>query len=495
MKKIIICIAVLLFLSGCKKSFFDINDNPNDPADASITPDLVLPQALHETGRIMVSDYPTLAHWMGWWARGGDYGPSTESETYNITTNFGQTDWNDWYNNLYDYHAILKKTEGSKQFFYQAIARVMKVIGFMHLVDTYNNIPYSEAFNISTHIAPKYDKGNLIYQDFFSELDKSLLLLASIETGADLKISSADILFHGSVLKWRKFINTLRLKLVLRLSQTSIINHATELSKVTTDGFLGSGETATVNPGYGALVGKQNPFWENYKYTPAGVVVDNFNRANNFTLNSLRTNGDIRYQYYYSKARTPLNGNDYYGYNFGENLPNSDPYKSVNSSDIAGPGLVTSASDAQWLITSVESFFLQAEAVQRGYMPGNAKQLFENGIFESFIKLKVANAAGEAAAYLASGSAVVNWNLASDKLQLILVQKYFSTVGMLPFEAWTDYRRTGFPSNIPVTKAANPGPNIPVRFRYPQNEYNYNPGNVAAEGTISPFTSNIFWDL
>ncbi len=495
MKKSIFFIVFAFLLSSCKKSFFDINDNPNDPADGSITANLILPQALHETGRIMVSDYPTLAHWMGWWSRGGDYGPSPESETYNITTNFGQTDWNDWYNNLYDYQAILNKTEGSHQYFYQAIARVMKVVGFMHLVDTYNNIPYTEAFSISNHIAPRYDKGNIIYQEFFSELDKSLVLLTKIETGADTKISSSDILFHGSVTKWKKFINTIRLKLVLRLSQTTLVNHGTELQKVTAEGFLGSGETAAVNPGYRAVSGKQNPFWDNFRFTAEGEVADNFNRANNFTLNSLRTNGDIRYQYYYAKAKIPLNGNDYYGYNFGENLPNGDPYKSVNSSGVAGPGLVTAASDDQWILTSIESLFMQAEAVQRGYMNGNAKQLFENAVSESFNKLNVLNAASEAASYIASGNSFVNWDAATDKIQLIITQKYFSTVGMLPFEAWTDYRRTGFPSNVPLTRAANAGPNIPVRFRYPQNEYNYNPTNVAAEGDLSPFSSKIFWDL
>jgi hypothetical protein len=228
--------------------------------------------------------------------------------------------------------------------------------------------------------------------------------------------------------------------------------------------------------------------------TAQGEAADRFNRANNYTLNKLRTNGDIRYQYYYQPAQVPLNGNVYFGYNFGENLPNGYPYKSINSSGIAGPGLVLSAADAQWILTSVESLFLQAEAAQRNYINGNAKALFEAAVRESFTFLHVTNAATEADLFIASGNPLVNWDAAANKIQLIITQKYFSTVGLLPFEAWADYRRTGFPSDVPFTMAANPGPGIPVRFRYPQTEYNYNPANVKAEGDISPFTSRIFWD-
>lgn len=494
MRKSLLILALLFTFSSCKKTFFDINDNPNDPAEGSITASLILPQALHETGRIQVTDYSTVAHWIGWWTRGGDYGPNPESETYNITTNFGITDWNDWYNNLYDYEVIIRKTTGTKQYFYQAIAKTMRVTGFMYLTDTYNNVPYSKAFDIVKNITPAYDKGPDIYKNLLKDLDEALVLLSKVEPGADEKITVADIMFHGSATLWKKYINTMRLKLVLRLSQTTEINHATELQKVTTEGFLGAGETAAVNPGYTTLQGKQNPFWDNYRLTAQGEVADRVNRANNYTLNKLRTNGDIRYQYYYLPAQTPLNGNIYFGYNFGENLPNGYPYKSANSSAVAGNGLVRTASDAQWILTSVESLFLQAEAAQRNYISGNAKALFEAAVRESFAFLHVTNAATEADNFIASGNSLVNWDAAANKIQLIITQKYFSTVGLLPFEAWTDYRRTGFPADIPFTMAANPGPSIPVRFRYPQTEYNYNPINVQAEGDISPFTSRIFWD-
>jgi hypothetical protein len=497
MKKLIVLMVALgSLMTGCKKSFFDINENPNNPTSASITPDLLLPQAMHETGRIMTQNYSTLFHWMGQWARGGDYGPSQEAETYNITTNFGAGTWAAWYNNLNDYNTIVQKTDGTNQNFYHAISKIMKTIGFMYLVDTYNNVPYSQAFNLSAYITPKYDKGVDIYKALLTELDAALALLNNVQSGADTKIAAADIMFGGSVSKWKKFLNTQRLRLMLRLSQTSgIINVATEAGKITADGFLMQGESATINPGYSAVANKQNPFWDAYRLSAVGESIDKFNRANNYTLNSLRAATDIRYQYYYERALTPLNNNTYYGYNFGENLPNSGPYFSNNSSGVAGPGLAKAASQGQWILTSIESLFLQAEARQRGYITGNAQTTFQAGILESFNWLGVANATTEYNNYMASGSPLVDWAGASNKIQLIVTQKYFSTVGMVAFEIWTDYRRTGFPSNIPFTMAANPAANIPVRYRYPQREYDYNPANVAAEGDPSPISAKVFWDL
>jgi hypothetical protein len=497
MKKLFVLVAAVgTMMTSCKKAFFDINDNPNSATSASITPDLLLPQAMHETGRIMTQNYSQLFHWMGQWARGGDFGPNQETETYNITTTFGAGTWANWYNNLNDYNEIVKKTEGTTQNFYYGIARAMKTIGYMYLVDTYNNVPYSKAFNLSANITPGYDKGVDVYKGLFADLDAAMTALNSVTAGADAKIASADIMFGGSVTKWKKFVNTLRLRLILRLSQTSgIINVATEVAKISAEGYLGAGESASVTPGYLQDAGKQNPFWDAYKLSPVGIVVDKFNRANNYTLNALRTSGDIRYQYYYERALTPISGNTYYGYNFGQNLPNGDPFKSDNSSAVAGPGLAKSATQPQWILTSIESLFLQAEARQRGYITGNAQTTFQAGILESFNWLGVANAATEYANYMASPNQYNDWAGASNKLQLILTQKYFSTVGMVPFEIWTDYRRTGFPSNVPYTMAANAAANIPVRYRYPQREYDYNPANVAAEGDPSPIASKIFWDL
>jgi hypothetical protein len=500
MKKyiLLIILSFALFFVGCKKSYLDINQNPNSPTEGSITPDLILPLALHSTAQTAGAGYSSLARWMGYWSRGGDYGPSNEEETYNITTTFGAGGWTSWYNNLYDYDVMEKKAKASGQKFYEGIAKTMKTFGFMYLVDTYNNVPYSKAFDLAGNITPAYDKGADIYKDLFKQLDNALALINAAD-GKDVRIEVADIMFKGNAAKWRKLINTQRLRLVLRLSQTTLINHSAELAKVTSDGFLMSGETAAVNPGYGktansAGTSQQNPFWDAYEQDLGGVFNDKFNRANNYVLNTFKNTADIRYTYYFDSAAAPIGGVKYYGWNFGEIVPNTGPGSNAGSG-VGGPGLARSPSQDQWLLTSVESLFMQAEAKQRGYLAGDPKAAFENAVRESFIWLGVTNAVATANTYLNSGNAIVDWATSTNKLELIITQKYLGLVGIANFEAWADYRRTGFPSTLPLSRAPNRAAKIPLRYRYPQSEYNYNPANVAAENNPDPLTSGIFWDL
>ncbi|WP_432712985.1 SusD/RagB family nutrient-binding outer membrane lipoprotein [Pedobacter sp.] len=508
MKKIIFPIFTLMLLvaTSCKKEFFDINENPNSPTEQSITPALLLPRTLHNVGVRTATGYDYAAMWMGYWSRSGTYGQTVEPESYAITTTYQAGQWNNtsnngWYDILTDANLMEKKAVVSGQTFYEAAAKTIKAIGFMYLVDQYNNVPYSKAFDFQGNILPAYDKGADIYADLLVQLDAAAKLFATAEVNDDIK--KADIVFGGNTTLWRKLVNTQRLKLLIHESQVVTSATVTDVvSKITADGsgFLATGETASVKAGYAISDGQQNPFWNTYKVSALGVL-DNYNRANNFVLNKYRSPGnaafeDIRYQYIFSKAAIPVAGNTYYGYNYGENLPNTDPYKAANSSDVAGPGLAKSATQPQWIFTSVESLFLQAEAAQRGWLTGVAAQTaYENAVRESFIWLGVTNATATANAYIASANPLVNWAAATDKTRLIAMQRYLALPGINNFEAYVDYRRLGVPADLPLSLNPSRGTNvIPLRLQYPQNEYNYNSAVVAAEGAINPQTSTIFWD-
>lgn len=498
MKKVFYSILTLLLIvsAGCKDEFFDINENPNSPTEGSITPQLILPRLLHVTSARMATSYDYAAHWTGYWSRSGTYGPTVEQESYNITNNYQTDEWTNWYDLLADADLMEKKAKESGQTYYEGAAKVIKSIGFMYLVDQYNNVPYSKAFDLAGNILPAYDKGDAIYADLLLQLDAAAKLFAAGSVSANPGIETSDIMFHGDATMWRKLINTQRLKLLIRQSQVLASAPTAELAKITADGsgFLMSGQTASVQPSYVIDNGKQNPFWDAYKTTYAGAVADQYNRANNFVLDKFRANNDVRYQYFFSKAAVPLAGKDYYGYNFGEVIPNTDP-KEANSSNVAGPGVAKSATQAQWIFTSVESMFLQAEATQRGWLAGNAETAYNTAVTESFVWLGVTSAAATANAYLTSGATISSYAGATDKIRLIAMQKYLALVGINNFEAYTDYRRLGVPADLPLSLAPSRGSNvIPKRLLYPQSEYNYNAANVAAEGTISAQTSTIFWD-
>lgn len=509
MKKIIYILGLLLIVTaGCKKSFFDINTNPNAPTEESITSQLILPRALQATASRMATSYDYAAHWMGYWARSGSYGPSAEQESYNLTTSFqadefgSSTSSTGWYDILTDVNLMETKSVAAGEPFYTATAKVIKSIGFMYLVDQYNNVPYSQAFDFQNHILPGYDKGADIYADLLVQLDAAAKLFATAPVTAEMK--TADIMFKGNTTMWRKLINTQRLKLLIHQSQViSAATVTTEIAKITADGsgYLNTKETASVNPGYVVAANKQNPYWATYKLTELGAVVDNYNRANNYILDKFMDNNDVRYRYVFSAAGTPLSGNTYYGYNFGEEIPNDAP-KAINSSDVAGPGLAKSATQDQWVFTSVESLFLQAEAIQRGWIPGTAQTAYNAAVTESFIWLGVPSAATVAATYLTKDTdplvltSIVDWNKSTNKIALIDMQKYLALIGINNFEAYVDYRRLGIPADLPLSLYSGRGSNkIPLRILYPQDEYNYNSVNVGAEGVINAQTSRIFWDI
>jgi hypothetical protein len=111
--------------------------------------------------------------------------------------------------------------------------------------------------------------------------------------------------------------------------------------------------------------------------------------------------------------------------------------------------------------------------------------------------LAVPNAVTAANTYMAN-NASANWTNAgatvSDRVKFIVYQKYLSLTSINSLEAWSDYRRLGVPSNVPLS--VNPGrigSGLPVRLLYPTTESAVNSANVP--GSINQFTSRIFWDV
>ncbi|MCR6719316.1 MAG: SusD/RagB family nutrient-binding outer membrane lipoprotein [Chitinophagaceae bacterium] len=503
MKKLMLglSIACLLFATSCKK-VLDINDNPNAPTEASITPNLILPAVLHNTATQVATGYEFTARWMGYWARSGSFGPVVEEETYNITAtfNWGVAQWRTWYGILYDVHIVEQKAIASGEDFYRGIAKILKAIGFMYLVDSYNNVPYSKAFDLASNVLPGYDNGRDIYADLLNQLDEAVTLIENTVVGNNYGISEADVMFGGNKLRWQQLANTQKLKMIIRQSELDGFSPPAEIAEITANGkgFIPAGMSANVQPGYMKDNNKQNPYWNSHKLTFTDDETDPYNRANNYLLNLYRNNDDIRYMYVFEPAVSPIGGNIYYGYDYGTTATNNP--LAANSSAVAGIGLAKSPTQPQWLFTSVESMFLQAEAIQRGWLSGDPQSAYQNAVRESFVWLNVggneAQAILEANLYLTSRHAIANWMFAQNDLQrleLIVTQRYLALVGINNFEAWADYRRLCVP-NVPLSIAPNKAANIPVRLRYPQDEYNFNSANVAAQGNPNPLTSRVFWD-
>lgn len=488
-----------LLFSACKDSFFDINTNPNKPSEEAIIPEYLMTSVIASTVKRSTVNFDFAAHWMGYWARGSSFGPSTPLENYDINSSYQAAHWSGtipspgWYDILMDNDIMEKKALETGEEFYVGVAKVVKSIGFMYMVDMYNNVPYSQAFDVVGYIAPKYDKGEDIYKNLLSELDEARSIFSKADLVIPTAAKNADIIFQGNVDKWRKLVNTQALRLLIHQSE-KITNPSDEIAKITKDGsgFLMSNETAWVNPGYSNDQYKINPMYIAFVRDQNGTLVDGFNRANNFLLSKYQDNNDIRYQYVFLEAVSPQGGLLWDGNDFGQ--LNEEGKSSAHESIVMGKGLVSKPESPAWLITSVESLFLQAEAAHRSWIIGDAKKLYEQAVSESFNFLGVENATATAASYLTE--AIADWSSNANKLELIINQKYLALPGIANFEAWVDYRRLGYPHDVPLSKNASIGDRkIPLRLQYPQNEFSYNANNVKAEGVIDPQKDKIWWDV
>jgi hypothetical protein len=524
-------------VTGCSKKRFEINANPDDVTDVSVTPSVLLPGALQATSTTIASEWWFIGWWMGHGARSGSYQSFNEEETYKFTNDFHNGIWFGLYANANNYNIMINKAKAAGSGTYEAIGRIMKSHCFQILVDVYGNIPYSEAFKGTETPTPKYDKAIDIYKGIFADLDAAIALLnnaSANELAKNPDIKSADIVYGGNLVSWKKFANTLRLRMLVHLyngitAQTVApgIDVAAQVAKITSDGFIGAGQSAHLNPGFTGT--KPQPYFRFFNTNEAGTGSQrDWARASDYAIRYYNFDGDWRIDRFYTRP-----GANHKGIVFGTPAGAGVPIGSELST-VRGPGLSpsptpkdegSSPNSRAWIFTSVESLFLQAEARHRGIITSgpSAEILMTSAVRESYVWLdakkpvirNVANTQDSivftptesADLYMAFNAtyADVDYTAPGGGLYTILSQKWFALNSIAPYEIWTDWRRTGIVygvgggfdpgPRISVDPGTPAGAKIPVRLFYPQNEYNYNPENVAAEGTISPTNTRIFWDL
>lgn len=525
----------VVFGTGCKTDF-DINASTEDLTAGSINYRDVLPAAISSSARIVASDWKFLQNWMGYWARSGSFQNVVDEETYQFTNSFPSTNnpWVDLYYNNSNYNFVQEKAIASGDGFYEAICRIMKSHNFQILTDIYGNIPYSDALKGNASRAPLYDNGADIYNGIFRELDKAIAILkdpAATAAARNKNIATNDLVFKGDATKWIKFANTLKLRLLVHAYDAPEINISAEMDIIEAEGsgYIQSGETAKINPGYSSS--KPNPFYRTYALNENGVLAASANsvKANLYAAGFgnasspllwgyYRYDGDPRVDKFYVKPDINSSAAVYEPADFHKGIPfgavsgqfpgaTGPDLSSINAIDNTSPntGLTPNgaASDA-WILTSVESLFLQAEARERGIINSgpDAKELLNDAILESFITLGLSEQDYQDYMDFNVGYPDVDYDEATDKIFTILSQKWFALNGIAPYEIWTDFRRTdivygelvGFDPGPPLSILDGAASTIPVRLFYPQSEYNFNETNVKAQGTIDVFTSRVFWD-
>jgi hypothetical protein len=528
MKKLLnisLIIALLVSATSCKKSYLDINTNPNSASSA--TPELVLPVALTSTGGLMITYLDFGNFLVGYQANAGGYSfTGSTTFTYNFTTSSNTGLYNSAFSNLKDYQYVINSaTAAPKYVLYGAVARIMKSYTYQKLVDEYGDIPYSEALLGGDLVTPKYDNAASVYQALVTDIDGAIAQLKAnaTSTTATALTSSSDVIFKGDITKWIKFANNIKLRLLTRARKTSISAFvATEFGTFSSEGFLT--EDVLVNPGYTAA-NLQNPIWGTYFSDTQGNL-SGTGRSRIPTpyimsyYNGVKLNDGVRGALMYKNfGTTPVNqlGNE----NAPVAIANYPAW-------YIGTGLGIQAVEAQGIIKSrvmgtpiwpaSETYFLLAEAALNGYtLSGSAVANFNSGIAASFSYLQKFGAtnavpatnspATDATAYQTTNATnyLANYNLATSytqRLEAIITQKYIALNFIDSYESWSEFRRTTFPTIANGSTSATATfasiqsgstrvDKLPLRGLYPQTEYNLNTNTPSGIGV---FTTKIFWD-
>jgi Starch-binding associating with outer membrane len=492
--------------TGCKKTFLDVNTNPNSLPTA--TPAFVLTNALNTSTSNLINANETGSYWSGQWTQSSSYILSPANFSYQFT-NGDFNYWDGMYDNLQDYEYVINNSEASGQKYFTGPAKVMKAYMFQALVDMYGNIPFSDALKGVGSLAPKFDDQKVVYEGLITLLDQAITELKANAFAS--AFSGADIIFKGNTTKWVQFANSLKLRILMHQAKITGRNTyiTTEVNKIVTEGsgFITGSEVGVGGPSfYVATAGKTNPMYDRWAYDANGAVraLARFPRPTKFLFDVLIASNDTfrlkRLAYAKGGEKTSTPGvstapeviSNYVGVPFGVASGFTAP-----ASSYIGPSLFVKGDFSKpfVLMTAAEVQFLLAEAKNRFptvTLSGTDKSYYEEGVKQSFRLLGGANTATNATTLLTSGIADADWAASTDKLKAIAIQKWIALTNFSGLEAWTEYRRT----NLPVTPQASTvtGTNRPLRLFYPASEASSNV-NVAAQGTIDVFATKIFWDV
>lgn len=518
---IYLLIALLVTTNSCTDDFKDLNTPASllteEKTDVNLLLTYVQVQSIFES-RVALGDANSYA------------GMVSRDDNCPFCFSFGS------FQNLYtkltnNLAAIIRKTEDDPdQVNKKAIARILKVWAFAGATDVFGDIPYFES-NLGPEEAiasPAYDTQESIYKDFFKELKEAA---AELDESKE-SYGSADLMYQGDVEKWRKFANSLRLRLALRVRYadaalaTENISDLEESDLIVTKGdnavaYTLNDVASNRNPDYNRLVNDGPSFLKrNY---PAKTLVD-----------ALKDNGDPRLRVMVDTAMAtfpPSLGIPYFGYRGRPLLGGVE----IEYSYAYGAESVSRLSDFWFVpvmevsfLKSSEVYFALAEAALFNLITGDPNVYFKKGIAEgiTWTKAFYENSKSqfspvakllhptwteadvnnylshkemqqdEIDEFLASPATTLTGS-DEQKLEQIMNQKLIVLYPVAD-EGWAEWRRTGYPRVLVGNDNSDLRGVTPRRYRYPASEPLINSENfneaVARQGGTDGMLNKVWWD-
>lgn len=500
--------AVLLFTTSCDKGFDELNKNKVSPT--SLEPALLLNQAIISSShpwKTLVFDMGIVQQLVS--PNGGVLaGANFNQDSRDATT---QPIWAVYYQNVikYTHDAIVKTKDLPARSNLYNMARIYQAFSFMILTDEYGDIPYLQggAGYTDQVFFPAYDKQQDIYNDIIKELTEAGAALNATGT-----IETADLLYAGNIDKWKKFANSLLLRVGMRLIKVDPARAQTIASTAIAAGVI------TTNADNAAIRHDAN-----YTHPIGGGL--NGSEAANFYLtkpfvDQLKNTNDPRLTSIAVRYVGAKSGNDQteaagvktadvqIGIPMGKDnatapaQATADGLASFYDYSQADRRRILKLATPAFLVTASQNLLLMAEARFRGWITtGTAEQYFSDGIMAHMDQMgtidpSTAVAPGARDIYVANNPLV-----AGTELEQINTQYWISSFLNGP-EAFANFRRSGFPALTPNPYGQPNNPDVPNgtfirRLTYPTSELSVNTANVNAAISnqgADVLSTRVWWD-
>lgn len=489
---VILSVFALFAFASCSDNFFDVNDNPNDPGVS--TPSLTLPVAQQQLVELNAQSMMYLGNMLMYnWATPSNWSANEAYFRYEITSSFHATIFETSYVSIFKNLTYVEnyedETEAAAYNEYKAISLILKAFQYQYVVDLYGDVPYNEANLRGENTTPIYDSAEEVYKGNIEALNEAVALLSDLADN-DENPEAHDIIFNGDVNSWIQFANTIKLRYLMRLSEeaSSVVDIAGEISKIEANGLGFITSDVMANPGYSDNEDKLSPFYGYFRNAGTGLQSDrgDYTVASDFTMDYLESTNDPRLKRLYAEAQA----GGYKGAPQDTDLP-GEGFRSEELSKV-GPGLIKGPAVDQPVMLLAEALLLQAEAVERGFISGNAKELYQDAITASFEFLEVPDAIAAAEEYYTQGMPNVNYDNSSNKIEAIITQKWIALNGTSSIESWVEYNRTGYPKDVPLPENTTRS-HRPYRLLYPNSERARNANNIPGQTGDDAFNQKIFW--
>lgn len=484
MKKIILPFALITFLSGsCTHNFEEINTNPAMIQAENLKAEMLLTWSLkHSAFEYFGPNTPwSIREYAGYVAyeeTGDIFLPCDCANPFNYYRRF-----------IVNLNELIRLASSNPRKSNQvAIARIWNAFLYQRITDAYGDIPYGEAAKDPANVInqPVYESQASIYQDLLNELKEAAQMLS--DSPDQISVGNADIIYKGNPELWRRFANSLRLRMAMRVRYADETLAGQHIQDVITAPLLennshnailktlppgGSTPAGNVNPVYNSGLAGANPIRFGFPISEV-MIQHNDPRLPIYAVAS--TDGVSGY-----KGRPiQLEGEEERGY-----------YNRTNTAEI-GPLLTGPIADIV-IMNSAEVYFLRAEAALTGLSAENAQQMYNNGIRQSMNQVGI----GEASDAYSSTPMVAYSGTEEERLGKIILQKYIAIYPNAT-EAWAEWRRTGYPRIWVGSMKGTTNGQIPRRMTYPIDEFGKNEENLRAAINLLPggdgFLSKVWWD-